>query len=125
MPSEKEHLNEASDNQDFAAAIKSNIPQSGQTGKPNNWVVISEFYTSVHYIDAVLSRSGLHPDNHRERFKLISRRNDFSSRAETLYQALYDLSTQSRYDCIQIHQGQINTSKKARKGLESELPKIP
>lgn len=125
MPSEQDHLDEASKNQDFAKAIKSNIPQSGQTGKPNNWVVICDFYTAVHYVDAVLSRSNLHPDNHGERFKLIDRQNGFSRRAKALYETLYDLSTQSRYDCIQINPGQLNSCKKARNGLKSELPKIP
>lgn len=125
MPSEKDHLKEASENQSFSKAIESNIGQSSQSGKPNNWIVICEFYTAVHYVDAVLSRSSLHPKNHTERFKRIRHRNAFSSTAKKLYETLYDLSIQSRYHCTQMYQGQVNSSRTARKKLESELPQIP
>jgi hypothetical protein len=125
MPSETAHLDEATNNKQMSRAIENQIRDSDDVSvAANNWIVTAEFYAAVHYTDAVLSQSGLHPDGHGERFDLVNRRDAFTSRAATVYESLYDLSVQSRYECSQMHAGQVNSARKALGILKSELPNV-
>ena len=125
MPSEEDHKLEAQKNEVFSKSIESELSSGGSCGKVNNWIIIAEFYRAVHYVDAVLSRSSYHPKKHGDRFSYIESRRDFSNKAETVYETIYDLSQQARYNCVKMNKGQVNSARKCIKILENELDNIP
>ena len=72
----------------------------------NEWAVVVLFYTSLHYIDAILSQDDSLPDDlrdpadHRTRNRALSRCSRLSVIIKTIYLNMYQRSRDARYRII-------------------------
>lgn len=104
MPTRQQHLNQASDNQDFYASINLSA------GRFLDWAITGLFYSAPHYVDAYLATrgtgSGVHPASHQDRGLTISReillRNIYGD-----YQELKNRSEDARYRLLRFTPAQV------------------
>jgi len=94
VPTQDEHVKKAERNEVFAEflAIKT---------KYIDWAVTVLFYAAVHYMDAILAVSQVHPEDHKERKAAIAV-NDTLKRVYPEYHKLETLSWNSRYFAMPI-----------------------
>jgi len=67
MPSCQEHLDKARLNESFSKHFDLNKTPY------KDWAVLGAFYSALHYVEAYLAKHGIHPINHGERYKCITR----------------------------------------------------
>ena len=92
MPEFQRHLAKARENENLAdtmAALPDRHP---------DWEVTMLFYSALHYVDAFLAISDLHPEDHRERYNLLARSTNFAR----AYRTLLRRSMNARYDLYQF-----------------------
>lgn len=94
MPSEAEHIAKAEQNEALFAEL-------GASGGYVDWQVTVLFYAALHYVDAWLSRSAIHPHTHTERRHLV-RKDRVLHRVYGHYSRLDDRSRDARYTAIQF-----------------------
>jgi uncharacterized protein (UPF0332 family) len=93
LPRQQEHISKAERNEKFADTV------SGTAYL--DWAVTILFYAALHYVDAILAVSGVHPDSH-------SQRGDAMGANATLlvvrheYRILETLSQNARYRSMKI-----------------------
>ncbi len=104
MPDKLEHLKSARRNYDISKLLLDN------KHKCTEWVVITLFYSAVHFLEAYLASlpTPLHPGNHSERNTLVA--HYFSQNCYRKYALLKDMSVGARYYCKDFKQGYIDSS---------------
>ena len=93
MPLQSEHISKAEANEKFVATV-------AQTAYLD-WAVTIIFYSALHYVDAVLAASSVHPDNHTKRSHAIGA-NATLLTIRPEYRVLETLSKNARYRSIKI-----------------------
>jgi len=79
----------------------------------NEWAIVTLFYSSLHYVDAVLSQDSTlpddlrEPDNHRKRRDAVLQCTDLLP-IETKYFQLVERSWQARYNQTYFREGTLN-----------------
>ena len=93
MPLQSEHITKAERNEKLAETLfrTSYI----------EWAVTVLFYAAVHYVDAILAASGLHPDSHGQREDAINA-NPTLMTVRPQYRILDTLSRNARYYTVKI-----------------------
>jgi uncharacterized protein (UPF0332 family) len=94
VPTKDEHVKKAERNEAFAEHLAKN-------SKYTDWAVTILFYAAVHYVDAVLAVSQIHPEDHKERKAAIAV-NDTLKCVYREYRKLETLSWNSRYFAMPI-----------------------
>lgn len=94
MPKKDEHVEKAERNEAFAEYLATK-------SKYIDWAVTVLFYAAVHYIDAVLAVSQVHPEDHKERKAAIAV-NDTLKIVYAEYRKLETLSWNARYFAMPI-----------------------
>mgnify|MGYP000009368541 CR=1 FL=1 len=89
------HIEKAKRNLEFA--------RKGIKGDYVDWIVVAEFYSAIHYIEATLARLGKHSDSHTQRYQMmIENSRNFTRDCLTNYKTLESLSRKARYTADQI-----------------------
>lgn len=88
MPNFDDHILKAGHNGNFFKSLDQNIFP--------DWVVNGIFYSALHCVDAVLSKSNLHPPLHHLRGAYIQK-NSLLQSIYINYRSLEDLSRDARY----------------------------
>jgi uncharacterized protein (UPF0332 family) len=93
LPLQQEHISKAERNEKFADTVSNTAYL--------DWAVTILFYAALHYVDAILAVSGIHPDSHSQRGDAMGTNATLSSvRAE--YRILETLSQNARYRSMKI-----------------------
>ncbi len=89
------HIEKAKRNLEFARkGIKEDYAE---------WVVVAEFYSAIHYIEATLAKLGKHSDSHMQRYQMMmDESQSFTRVCRTNYKTLESLSKKARYTADQI-----------------------
>jgi hypothetical protein len=103
LPLKDEHISKAERNEQFANVV-------GQ-GKFIEWAITILFYSALHYVDAVLAVSVIHPDSHSQRDDAIGK-NDTLMRVRPEYRTLETLSQNSRYRSMKIEPSDLHEAQK-------------
>lgn len=94
MPLKPEHISKAEHNEKLASTLS-------QTAYLD-WAVTVIFYAALHYVDAILAASVVHPETHSERNDAIGTNATLMTiRAE--YRILETLSRNARYRSMKIN----------------------
>lgn len=93
MPTKSEHVSKAERNEKIAATLST-------TGYLD-WAITCLFYAALHYVDAILSASVIHPEGHTERNLAIGT-NDTLLKIRQEYRTLETLSRNGRYRAMTI-----------------------
>lgn len=93
MPLKPEHISKAEHNEKLADTI-------GKTAYLD-WAVTIIFYAALHYADAILAVSAVHPETHRERNNAIGT-NATLLKIRAEYRILETLSRNARYRSMKI-----------------------
>jgi hypothetical protein len=88
VPDEATHLGQARHNEGFFGKI-----DHSQDG---DWAVTVLFYAALHYVDAYLARTRMHPANHSERGRMIHSTPTVNA-VRNHYRRLEDSSVDARY----------------------------
>lgn len=82
---------------------------NGPKAKYDEWAMTAIFYVAVHTIDKFLAglASGrqIDPDNHEDRFRIL--RAWAQRKAVELFETLFDVSVQARYQCVSFSEQQL------------------
>lgn len=97
MPAQEEHLAVAKRNEEFAQLL-------AEKTRYIDWAVTILYYSALHYVDAVLAVSQIHPANHSDRHTAIGR-NDSLKRVYAEYRTLEAASRNARYYAVPIDAG--------------------
>ena len=101
MSTPKEHLDQAARNEQFANAI------SNLENRFTEWEVTALFYSSLHYLSAVLALQGYEAKNHRERRVLIALHTNVASEYDNLFQHSLD----ARYELVEFTPEEVESLK--------------
>lgn len=93
MPLKQEHISKAERNEKFAETVSKTAYL--------DWAVTILFYAALHYVDAILSVSGIHPDSHTQRDDAIGT-NATLLVVRSEYRVLETLSQNARYRAMNI-----------------------
>lgn len=93
MPLKPEHISQAEHNEKIAETLSKT--------KFIDWAVTVTFYAALHYVDAVLAASVIHPDTHTERNEAIGG-NATLLKVRAEYRTLETLSRNARYLSMKI-----------------------
>jgi len=99
MGDKRFHINKAQRNEEFYSSC------GLQKSKFNEWCIVVLFYTSMHYIDAVLcqdtslSKKMRDPNDHRTRNVAVSQCSELGQ-VTSMYAILRDRSREARYNTI-------------------------
>lgn len=93
MPLQSEHISKAERNEKFAGTVSKTAYL--------DWAVTILFYAALHYVDAILAISGIHPDSHTQRGDAIGT-NATLLRIRGEYRILETLSQNARYRAMKI-----------------------
>ena len=113
MPTADEHIKKAARNENFAEFLATKT-------KYIDWAVTMLFYAALHYVDAVLAASSIHPSKHAERKDAIER-NDTVKRVYSEYRALETTSVNARYYAMPIDESDWHAVKPQFDTLRSHL----
>jgi hypothetical protein len=94
MPTEAEHIAKAESNEGLFQELVT-------SGRHVDWQVTVLFYAALHYVDAWLSRSAIHPHTHVERRHFV-RKDRALHRLYGHYSRLDDRSQDARYTAIRF-----------------------
>jgi hypothetical protein len=97
MPAESEHIRKADHNEALYEELAT-------AGRYVDWETTVLFYAALHYVDAWLSRSGVHPYSHVQRRSLVSR-DPVLHRIYGHYARLDDRSRDARYTAVRFPSG--------------------
>ena len=112
MPLQPEHIAKAERNEKFAETVCKT--------KYYEWAITIIFYSALHYVDAVLAASGIHPENHTDRGDAMGV-NPTLLRVREEYRLLETLSRNSRYRAMRIDENDLGKAQAAFGALRSHL----
>ena len=112
MPLQAEHISKADRNEAFAVTVSKTAYL--------DWAVTIIFYSALHYVDAVLAVSGIHPDNHAQRGAAIGT-NATLRVVRGEYRILETLSQNARYRSMRIDGGDLQEAQKNFDTLKAHL----
>lgn len=98
------HISGARENEQFADSL------NPSEDNHRNWIVIVRFYSFLHYVEERLESEGYNSKKHAERMENIRRCPSIDNKAYNIYRTLYDLSRDSRYECIRMGDSEVNES---------------
>ena len=90
MPNKSTHLSVAHDNEQLASLLNMDIPAA------RGWAATISFYAALHYVEAFLSKSGIHSADHRTRDSNLCRHNETMAIYDDFCE-LKNISTSARY----------------------------
>jgi len=93
LPLQPEHISKAERNEKFAETVAKTAYL--------DWAVTIIFYAALHYVDAILAASSIHPDNHTQRDDAIGT-NATLLKVRSEYRTLETLSQNARYRAMKI-----------------------
>lgn len=104
MPLQQEHVSKAERNEKFAETVAKTAYL--------DWATTILFYAALHFVDAILAPSGIHPDNHTQRNEAIGN-NATLLKIRSEYRTLETLSQNARYRSMNIDGGDLSQAQKA------------
>jgi uncharacterized protein (UPF0332 family) len=107
-----EHISKAERNEKFAQTV-------AQTAYLD-WAVTITFYSALHYVDAILAVSGVHPDSHTQRGDAIGT-NATLRTVRPEYRILETLSQNARYRSMKIEPADLRRAQENFSTLRSHL----
>lgn len=100
MPSKKEHLRKADEDEQFVAALDSsqsyNLP----------WAITAMFYAALHHVEGYFAGLGVHSADHRTRDSSI-RRDPKLKRIYRHYSELKNFSINARYYMVRFSEADL------------------
>ncbi|MFN3420813.1 MAG: hypothetical protein ACK40X_03700 [Armatimonadota bacterium] len=108
MPAIREHVAKAQSIERVLTVLDDQNPDHW------DWIAIVAFYAALHWVDAFLAAQGSHPQNHRERNRLVN----LLVPANLAYGILYSASRRARYEAEHI------SRQKALQCRDQLLPQI-
>ena len=112
MPIAPEHISKAERNEKIAETLS-------QTDFLD-WAVTCFFYAALHYVDAVLAASVIHPEGHTERNEAIGT-NHTLLKIRNEYRTLETLSRNARYRAMTIEPSDLHTARQNFDVLKAHL----
>jgi len=112
LPIQPEHISKAERNEKFAETVSKTAYL--------DWAVTVYFYAALHYVDAVLAVSGIHPDSHTQRVDAIGA-NITLSVVRPEYRLLETLSQNARYRAMKIENSDLQKSQDSFSILRAHL----
>lgn len=94
MPTIREHIDKAESFERVLTTFDGSNPDHW------DWIAIVAFYAALHWVDAFLATYGNHPQNHRERNRLVN----LLLPTNLAYGILYSTSRRARYEAGHISQ---------------------
>ena len=114
MPDPEPHIEKAKRNLEFA--------RKGIKGDYVEWVVIAEFYSAIHYIEAKLARLGKHSESHVQRYQMmLDDSKNFTKDCLTNYKSLEALSRKARYTVDKIDDNEASQAQECFETICVEL----
>lgn len=114
MPLNPEHIAKAERNEKFADTVSKTAYL--------DWAVTIIFYAALHYVDAILAVSAIHPDNHTQRDDAIGT-NATLLTVRSEYRILETLSQNARYRSMTIEPNDLAEAQKNFGILRAHLRK--
>ena len=112
MPLKPEHISKAERNEKFAETVSKTAYL--------DWAVTIYFYAALHYVDAILAVSGVHPDSHTQRGDAIGT-NVTLSVVRPEYRILETLSQNARYRSMKIEESDLQKARENFATLKTHL----
>lgn len=114
MPVSAEHISKAERNEKFAETVSKTAYIE--------WAVTMLFYSALHYVDAILAASAVHPETHTQRGDAIGTNPTLQAvRAE--YRILETLSKNARYRAMKIEPSDLDEAQRNFGVLRAHLRK--
>lgn len=99
-------------------------PFSSDKCKYKDWKITIIFYAAVHIVEMKLAEflgeEVGHTSNHKSRNNIIMIKKEFQT-IKTQYMALYRLSRETRYDCIDVKDRKVESAIKCLEHIKKEL----
>jgi uncharacterized protein (UPF0332 family) len=112
LPTKPEHISKAERNEKFAETVSKTAYL--------DWAVTIIFYAALHYVDAILAVSGIHPDNHTQRDAAIGT-NETLRIVRPEYRLLETVSQNARYRAMKIEAADLAEAQKNFTTLRAHL----
>lgn len=93
MVSPKEHKEGGKRSEEVADII------SSQYNEYDEWIIITTFYSALHYVECELMRTGLSTSSHDRRQQHIEKCPTMDQSIYRRYRYLHDISEEARYNC--------------------------
>jgi len=85
-----------------------------------DWFITVLFYGALHLVEHELAKHGLHSEHHTDRRKKVYNEPSLK-KVHTEYKSLYDMSLDTRYDCINLTVQDIEEAEKWFDKIEAHL----
>ena len=112
MPLAPEHISKAEHNEKLADTLCK--------GSYLDWAVTVTFYAALHYVDAILAASVIHPETHTERNDAVGA-NATLQKVRAEYRTLETLSRNARYRSMKIEPADIQEAQNSFSALRAHL----
>jgi hypothetical protein len=112
LPKASEHISKAERNEKIADALSKTDFL--------DWTVTCLFYAALHYVDAILAASVIHPEGHTERNEAIGT-NPSLLKIRNEYRTLETLSRNARYRAMTIEPSDLHIAQQSFDVLKAHL----